>query len=488
MGDEDWEGPPSGGRVPPAVTYAALGALLLLTILVALWEYLTSLYALMVVAWLVVAGGLVATPLFRRLSAVDGLRLTMAVFLLALGWRLLMLFQDEVLTNDIVSFVGRGQAYLAGQVPYTEDFQVLKPPAYLYLAAGMGASVGPSLLMTRAIMSIVDALVAVMIFWIGEERFGRSFGLMAALLYAVNPISAVSVAISGHFDPWVVAFALGGVWLGLRGRPGGASLLLGVGFALKLYPIVLLPWILLMERSWPRRVAFAVIFFLPMVISWVPVLLQNPEAFSFYAEWQGNWIPKKGIAAGIATIIGLEATSDVAGNIARVVELVFYCLLVVMFFDWVRRRNWAPDAHLLGWFRVVASGFLLLYGLTMVGGVVEYELDLGFGTNALAALAGLAYLAFAITTAWWLFTRRLPADHGFTDDDRFIMLAALSVNLLLLSSAQYNPWYLLWLLPLVLLVRSWRIRDAWNALLVWNAEGRGVRIWPGTDVNPPLTP
>ena len=36
----------------------------------------------------------------------------------------------------------------------------------------------------------------------------------------------------------------------------------------------------------------------------------------------------------------------------------------------------------------------------------------------------------------------------------------------------------LWLLPLVLLVRSWRIRDAWNALLVWRAEGKGLGLWP----------
>ena len=33
-------------------------------------------------------------------------------------------------------------------------------------------------------------------------------------------------------------------------------------------------------------------------------------------------------------------------------------------------------------------------------------------------------------------------------------------------------------LPLVLLVRSWRIRDAWNALLVWRAEGKGLGLWP----------
>ncbi|NIP37215.1 MAG: hypothetical protein GWN18_19820, partial [Thermoplasmata archaeon] len=229
MGEDDPEGPPAEGVLPPIATYTAMAVLLVLGVTVALWEYLMSLYALMLVAWLVVAAGLAATPVFRRLAGVNGLRLSLLVLAIALSWRFLMLFQEEVLTNDIVSFVGRGQAYLNGAMPYTDDFSVNKPPAYLFLAAGMGVTVGPSLLATRAIMSLVDSLVALAIFWMAEERFSRSFGLMAGVLYAVNPISAVTIGISGHYDPWVVMFAMGGVWLLLRQRLAGASLLLGVG-------------------------------------------------------------------------------------------------------------------------------------------------------------------------------------------------------------------------------------------------------------------
>ncbi len=484
MEEEATEGPSTGGLIPPTVTYVALAALVALGALVVFWEYLMSLYALMVLAWLLVAAGLMATPLFRRLASLDGLRITLLVLGVALAWRFFMLFQEQVLTNDVVSFVGRGQSYLNGIVPYTEDFSINKPPAYLYLAAGIGASVGPSLVATRVVMSMVDALVAVTVLWMAEDRISRSFGLMAGLLYAINPLSAVAVGISGHYDPWVVMFAMVGVWMLLRERLFGASLLLGVGFALKLYPLVLLPWVLLRARGWSQRVAMAVLFALPMAISWVPVLLVNGDALSYYLDYQGGWEPKGGIAAGLVSLMGLDPSSDAALLLARAVEWAFYCLLVLMFLDWVRRRQRAPDEHLVDWFRVVTVGFMVLYGATIVGGVVDYGIDLGTGTTSTALIAGLGFSFLAALALWWMWTEWLPGDHGFGNDDRYIMLAALSVNLLLLSSAQYNAWYLLWLLPLVLLVRSWRIRDAWNALLLWRAEGPGLSIWPGTELGP----
>jgi len=180
----------------------------------------------------------------------------------------------------------------------------------------------------------------------------------------------------------------------------------------------------------------------------------------------------------------MDPVSDSAGIVTRVVEAVFYGLLVAMFADWLRRRDTSPDGHILDWFRVVTVGFAVLYGASIVGGAVEYGVDAGMGVEATATVVGLAYASLAAIGLWWTWTRWLPGDHGLGPDDRLIVLSALSVNLLLLSSAQSNPWYLLWLLPLVLLVRSWRIRDAWNALLVWRAEGSGAQLWPGSEMGP----
>jgi hypothetical protein len=488
MEDAGERGAGGGRNVPPRVTYAVLALLLALLALMALWEYLTTLYLLAIVAWLVLAGGLLATDIPKRLLAMEPIKLLMVLFLGALAVRSLMLLQGDVITRDIEMFAGRGQLYLDGAVPYTSDFGVNKPPAYLYLAGGMAAAVGPWTVGFRALMGVADALVAVMLYMMARERFSPEAGVMAGVLYAINPISAVSVGISGHYDPVVVLFAMGGIWLAMRGRRGWASLSLGVGFALKLYPAVLIPWVLLEERTWRRRAMLATIFVVPMVLSWLPVLSANPDALSHYVTWQGDWIPKKGIAWGLAMALGWTPESTGAGNLATVVEYAFLALLAVMFLDWVRRRQRAPDDHLADWFKVVTAGFYLLYGCIFVGSVMDYRIDLGLDPVLLGAIVAVAYFPAGAVALWWLWRRWLvPAPSFGSPDERTVMLMALSVTFLLLSSAQYNPWYLLWLLPLVLMVQSWRVRDIWNALLVWNVEGLGISLWPGLGFNPPPT-
>jgi hypothetical protein len=337
-------------------------------------------------------------------------------------------------------------------------------------------------------MGIADSLVAVMVFMIARERFSPRAGVMAGVLYAVNPISAVSVGISGHFDPVVVLFAMGGLWLALGGRRGWASLVLGVGFALKLYPAVILPWVLLEERRWSRRVAYAVAFSLPMVLSWLPILGQNPEALTRYVDWQEDWIPKKGIAWGMAMAVGWTREATEARLLANVVEFAFLGLLVAMFLDWVHRRHAAASAHLVDWFRAVTVGYYVLYGWIIVGSVMDYRFDLGVDPRLLGVAVAVIYFPAGAAGLWWLWRRWMVPPPMLGREERLVVLSALSVTLLLLGSAQYNPWYLLWLLPLVLLLRSWRVRDVWNALLVWNIEGLGVTIWPGIGFHPPPTP
>jgi hypothetical protein len=261
-----------------------------------------------------------------------------------------------------------------------------------------------------------------------------------------------------------------------------------VGFALKLYPAVLVPWVLLGERTWRGRALLGALFALPMALSWLPVLSANPDALSHYADWQGGWIPKKGIAWGMAMALGWARESAGAGLLANAVELAFLGLLVAMFLDWLRRRGRAPDDHLNDWFKVATAGFYLLYGCIFVGSVMDYRFDLGLDPTLLGTVVAVAYFPAGALGLWWLWRRWLvPAPSFGPGDERTVVLMALSVTFLLLSSAQYNPWYLLWLLPLVLLVQSWRVRDVWNALLVWNVEGLGVTVWPGLGFHPPPT-
>jgi hypothetical protein len=471
--------PPRYLTVPPWATGVALGALVALLAATALWEYLTITYVLMLFCWLVIAGGLAGTRIVERLSRRDVLWQLEAVLLVAVIVRWAMLLQGEVMTRDVVVAIHRGQSYLDGAIPYMPGFEVNKPPAYLFLSSGLVATVGPSVLAFRAMMGLVDASVAVMLLCMARERTSPRAALAVALLYAINPLSAVSVGIGGHYDPVVVLCALGGLWLLMRGSPVWGSLALGVGFALKLYPAVLLPWALVEERRWGRRVMMVVAFAAPMALTWAPILAQNPDALHFYATWQAAWAPKKGIAYGMAMIAGWGDTSAAAKAASTAVEYVFLGLLAMMFLDWLRRRSRAPDKHLRDWFLVLMACYYALYAFMFVGTAMDPRFDAGVDRRVLAVAVAAAYLPLGAMGMWWLWRGPQRVPLGVPAGDRQVMLAALSVAFLLFSSAQYNPWYLLWLLPLVLLIGAPRVREAWLSMLPWNAEGSGVRLWPG---------
>ncbi len=470
---------PHDVAVPPWATYAALAALVAITVLLSLWEWLTSLYVALGACWTVLAIGLVRTGLPDRIVRLDARRQLLVVALAALAMRWLPLLQSTVLTNDLGMMVRRGEAYLGGETPYTEGFKVNKPPAYLYLASTLVAAVGPDQLRFRALAGAADALVAVAILVIGGRRASPRLGALAAMLYALNPVSVMSVGVSGHYDPYVVLCVLGGLWLALKDRPVAGSLLLGVGFALKLYPAIIVPWLLLERRDWRMRVAMAAAFALPMAVSWLPVLVQNGDALGFYLGWQESWFPNKSFAYSVANILGWDSMSEGTGRLVDMFQWLFLGLLGLMFLDWARRRHTAPAAHMRAWFRLVLASYYMLYGLMFVGSALDPRLEWDVDKHALAALVAAAYFPLAGAGLWWLLKRHLGDPDELAEEDPVLFLSAMSIALLLFANFQYNPWYLLWLLPLVLLTRSDRARAAWAAMLPWNAEGLEVTVLPG---------
>ena len=464
--------------VPQAVTYAALGALVAITILLSAWQWLTSLYVALGACWVVLAAGLVRTGLPDRLVRLDMRWRLVVVALAALAMRWLPLLQSEVLTTDVESMALRGHRYLDGATPFTHDFEVNKPPAYLYLASGLVAAVGPDQLRFRALAGAVDAVVAIIILVMGSRRASPRLGALAGVLYALNPLSMMVVGMSGHYDPYVVLCALAGLWLALGGRPIAGSLLLGVGFALKLYPAVLMPWLLLERRDWRTRAAMAAMFALPMAVSWLPVLAQNGDALANYLTWRDMWGPNKSFAYSMANILGWGLCSEGTARLSDAFQWLFLGLLGLMFLDWSRRRRTAPGAHMRDWFRFLMVTYYVFYGLLFVAGALDPKQTVVSDKRALAAVVAAGYFPLAGAAVWWLLRRHLSDPAELAGEDPVVFLGALSIALLLFANFQYNPWYLLWLLPLVLLTRSDRARSSWAAMLPWNPEGKFLSVLP----------
>ena len=462
-------------------TVVALAVTIAILFLAGVWEYFTTLAILACITWLVAAVGLPRTDLYDRLLGLGRGRLIILLLILALAVRWVLLLQE----NPAGTMAGagevamRGERLIAGDIPYM-DFPVRKPPMYLFMSGGIVAAMGTSTEGVRFVLAIFDALVAIVLLYIGTERYSGRAGVHAALMYSVFPIGVFSVGIAGHYDGLVVLVTMLGLLFHQRGRYYEALLLIGLGFAFKLYPAVLVPWLVWGERSWNRRIAGIALFTLPMIISWVPVLVMNPYALTHYTSWQSTWLPMKSISYGVLQMAGWAGDSPEAIAIGQAVTWTFLLLLVVMFIDWVRRRTRDPDGHLRDWTRIILAGFVLYYIMVVTGTIIDYRF----------AIPGLSH----VTTGWLVFVllcfvgaiglryiivRFLEPWPSLGEPEGLYLSMALSVALLLLSSTQGNPWYLVWLFSLVLLIQEERIRTVLMAITIWNVEDAGITVWPG---------
>ena len=451
-------------------------------VVAAVWEYFTTIALVALAAWLIAAAGMPRARLIQRLASLDRWTLFLLVLIIALALRWLMLLQDSsfITAGGAEEMAMRGNMLVEGMVPY-QDFPVRKPPMYLYLGGGIAAGFGESILGVRLVLGAFDALVAATLVLLGSRRASPVTGAYAGLMYATFPVGVFSAGLAGHYDGVVVLFVVLGLLLHNRGSWWWSMALLGTGFALKLYPAVLVPWLLWQRDGWRCRVGGSVVFLLPMALSWVPMLLLNPSALGQYISWQSSWMPVKSISYGIGQLAGWERASDPAVAMGQLVTSVFLVLLVIMFLDWTRRRHSAPDDHARDWFRVVAGSYYVLYIMIIAGSVVEYGLAPdGWSPRTMGIVVAVVCIGLGAWPLWYLVKRFMEPWPSLREGDRDLVVMAFSVMLLLLSSTQNNPWYLIWMVSLVLLMREERLRGALLAMSVWNVEDSGIRLWPGT--------
>ncbi len=226
-----------------------------------------------------------------------------------------------------------------------------------------------------------------------------------AALVALSPL--VLVHAFTNFDTLAVAAATGAL-VALRGRrPVLAGLLIGIGGALKLYPLLLLLPVLLvgLRRRDQDGVRTAVLVIGSGIVSWV--LINLPVALAWFRGW-------------------------------------------TEFFDLNRTRPADPDSI---WYVVMYFTGWQGFDGRLADGQVPVVLDTVVAVLMLAAFAGLAVLAL-----------RAPRPPQVAE------LAFLTVAAFLLLNKVWSPQYSLWLVPLaVLALPRWRLLLAWMAVdaLVW---------------------
>ena len=470
------------------------------------------------------------SPLLKPLRSLDLQKKLIALFILALLLRGVLLFNDEVITNDIQLYVERSSAMVDdGDLPYV-DKEMHKPPMYAYMLFFLGKAVGPGEMQFRAFFSVIDSLMGIAVFFLLRKKFDESYSLYGAIAYATCPMNVISTGLEGHYDPLVSFFVIAAIWLHFEGKNHLSSLSLGVGFAFKLFPFIFAPFLIWKMKTWKDRILYGVFFLVPMIVSWIPLYLINPKTLQIYRDYQGEeWMNQamKSFAKAFE-LIALDqgwAEDAMCLRIMGIIHTDFFLYIFLgitglMFLQWVWSRmtkeetekdlkkwdkitRFIPEGvrkRFLGslnetteqrkertfllWYKVIIVTFVVYYGSQIITGFLLYKGDFkdSLGVSDPWVAMGLSAFVYFGITGFILYRYRdffFPKSMEAPEKEELFVLGAFSIMLLLFGSPDYPNWYIMWFIPMVLGIRTDRIRHVLFAVMLWNIPGEGIKLWPG---------
>lgn len=455
---------------------SALVARIAVLVYVAMLIYLAGIgyylvpYIIFLLAFLIIVMNYSNLKIFQALRQNPLTQNLLFVFLLALLLRFMLLFQDQVITRDIEMYVQRADWLLAGKVPY-EDFSVNKPPMYAYLLQFLGYSVGLAEISFRAFFSLIDSIVAVLIFYLCKCKYDADFSLKAAFTYAICPLPIVAIGLSGHYEPVVMVFVISSLILLFKNKFHISSIFLGLGFALKFFPVILLPFYAWRIKPWLRKINYSLLFGIPIILSIIPMLLSSPTGFWNYLFHQGyTWPAKKSFAF---SYIVLSGSPDILGvKVSFIFTVLFLAIIFFLFISWVRKKFNATF-----WFKIIMISFIIYYGIFMTASIMFFRSDLGL-TDPVPIMATFAIIYFPLII-FLFYKYKHHFELAVAKSEELYIVSAFALIFLIFGSSQFNPWYILWYLPFVLAIKNEKIRIILLWVIFWNFEGIGLSMLPG---------
>jgi hypothetical protein len=323
-----------------------------------------------------------------------------AAVLLGISFYALISWLEQGQLSDVPVYVHYSGLVRGGAVPY-RDFAFEYPPAALppmLLAAYLPWSYATSF---AVLMGICGAgCIAAAAYALRTAGADATRTWAALLAIGVAPLVLGSL-FDTRFDLWPTLLAIGALAAAVRERPIVSGALLGLGFAAKLWPAVLLP--LVAVHLWRRRgqdaaVTVVAAFLLVAAACLLPFALLAPGGLhAMFSDQFGRPLQVESLGAGA----------------------------------------------------LMAAEHLGLRPLTTINSHGAQAMS-GRGAGLAAALETVLEIV-AVVAVWWLYAVRRR-----TDGEGLLLAAAAVVTALVAFDKVLSPQYLIWLVPFVFLVRGGR--------------------------------
>ena len=447
-----------------------------------------SFYKLIFMFWFLSYVGilflLVRSPLIGRFGRLDPVWASVILFAASFLLHLPFLMGDASLSQDILRLEKRGELLMDGRFPY-RDFDVNKPPLYIWMVGALSLPFGPDQLVFRVAFSAAGSLVPVVMHLVhrsggfdqvsdGKGPFGvrlEGFDWMtAAIAYSLCPVLLMETGMGGHFDPVVVLASMLAFLYLARKRPILSGLFLGAGFALKLYPMFLAPIFFLCLQRWSDRMRFTGSFFFVPVMASLPILYVDPSLMGEYLRYQFvNWYSGFSLRYILEIILSAAGLPEKAAYFVLVLTLLIGTLYLMV-------RGFS------GKFKRIDLGlaFTLLLVLSVTGAVLSSVFFFRGAetiTDSISAYLSLFFSILMVTGGFYVYLHWRPFGRpsfrdfslrtflrGNIGSGSVPIISSSVLLLVVLTSAQFHPWYIAWIIPFSL--ASGNAYWSWSTLLL----------------------
>jgi len=276
---------------------------------------------------------------------------------------LIFVIAPPLLSSDIFNYVGYARLdAIHGLNPYVHPLSAAPTdPSYIYVGWPLNTTAyGPLFTIASLPLGWVSftagiwllklsaalaSLACVALVWMCATRLGRP-AMPATLFFGLNPVLLAYAVGGAHNDLFMLAAALGGIYMLLAGRESGMGVLV-VAVAVKSSAVVWLPFALLGSRRPWKASLWGVGVAAVVVVATVLAFGTHVSSLLHVLQHDARLETPNDIPGVINDVLGLGITTHTLGRIGMLILLPTIALLLVRTYrggDWLENAGWATCA------------------------------------------------------------------------------------------------------------------------------------------------
>jgi hypothetical protein len=277
---------------------------------------------------------------------------------------LIFLVAPPLLSSDIFNYVGYARLEVVHHLnAYVKPLAAAPTdPSYIYVGWPLHTTAyGPLFTLATMPLGLISfpvaiwvlktvtalaSLACVALVWMCANRLGRP-ALPAALFFGLNPVLLAYAVGGAHNDLWMLAAALGGIYLLLVGRESAGMAALVVSVAVKSSSVVLLPFALLGSRRPTKALLWALGAAIVIGAITVAAFGTHVSSLLHVLHDDARLQTPNDIPGVIRDIFGLHIATSTLGKIGLLVLLPTVLVLLVRTYrggNWLENGGWATAA------------------------------------------------------------------------------------------------------------------------------------------------